>query len=102
MSYSIRPTRCALLHAIVRRFLRDDHVVHMALAQSRRGDSNEPALLAEFFQSGRSHVAHAALQSADELVRQRAQRSFVGHAPLDAFRTRLAALPAFLRLTARR
>ena len=35
-------------HTIVRRFLRDDDVVHVALAQSRRRYANESALFPEF------------------------------------------------------
>src|SRR5437879_5876687 len=49
-----------LFHPIVRRFLRDDNVMHVALAQSRGGDSNEPALLLELLQRRRTNVAHAA------------------------------------------
>src|SRR5260370_39370702 len=39
---------CALLHSIVRRFFRDDDVMHVALAQSRGGDSHKFALLPQF------------------------------------------------------
>src|SRR5260370_1392183 len=81
-----------LFHTIVRRFFRDDNVMHVALAQSRGGDSNESALFAEFLQCGSSHVAHPALESADELVGQRAKRAFVRHTALNAFRNGFAVL----------
>src|SRR5260370_12937146 len=42
------PIPFALFHAIVRRFFCNDDVMHVALAQSRGGDSNKPALLFEF------------------------------------------------------
>src|SRR5205807_10100854 len=69
--YSVRSIPYALFHSIVGRFFRDDDVMHVALAQPSGGDSNEPALLGEFLQRRRSHVAHAALESADELVGNR-------------------------------
>src|SRR5919109_3061073 len=69
-----------LFHAIVRRFLRDDDVVDVALAQSSRRDANEPALFLEFFQRTRAHVAHSAAQPANQLVGQRAKWSFIRNA----------------------
>src|SRR5260370_9786245 len=70
--------------------------MHMALAKSRGGDSNESALLAEFLQCGSSHVTHPALESADELVGQRAKRALVRHASFNALRHGLAAFPSIL------
>src|SRR5260370_41003035 len=50
----------SLFHPIVRSFLGDNDVVHVAFAQARGGNSNKAALLREFLQRGRSHVPHAA------------------------------------------
>src|SRR3989441_8241958 len=88
-----------LFHPIVRRFFRDNDVVHVALAQSRGGDSHESALLAEFLKRRRSHVSHAAFETTDKLVRQWAQLAFIGHTALHALRNGFAALRAFLRVT---
>src|SRR5919108_3060717 len=66
-----------LFHTIVRRFLRDDDIVDVALAQSRRRDANEPALFLELFQRARAHITHSAAQPAHKLVGQPAQRSFI-------------------------
>src|SRR5260370_40758466 len=89
---------CALFHTIVRRFFRDDNVVNVALAQARSGNSNKSAFLAEFFERARSHVAHAALQSADELICQSPQLALVGHASFHAFRNGFAPFRTFLRV----
>ena len=39
-----------LLHAVIRCFLGDDHIVHMRFAQARRSDTNEPAFFGQFLQ----------------------------------------------------
>src|SRR5215467_8341120 len=59
-----------LFHAVIRRFLRDNHVVDVALAQSRRRHANEAALFLELFQRARAHIAHSAAQPANKLVGQ--------------------------------
>ncbi len=46
--------------------------MNVALAQSRGSDSDEAALLAEFLKRCGSHISHAALEPANELIRQRA------------------------------
>src|SRR5947209_10048864 len=73
-----RPTR-RLLDMIVRSFARDDHVVHMALAQTRARDAYELRLLLQFLDGRATQVAHAGLQSADQLVHHRFQRSAIWH-----------------------
>src|SRR5438105_13767302 len=84
----------ALLHAIIRRFLGDDDVVHMALAQSSSSDANEAALLLQFLERARAYVTHPASQPADKLIGHSAQRPFVANAPFHAFTHRLAAFLA--------
>src|SRR5262245_55197469 len=68
---------------IVRRLLRDRHVVRMRFAQPRGGDANEPRTLHLRDRCGPA-VAHRLPKAADELVRDRRERPLVGHAPLDA------------------
>src|SRR6266851_8933022 len=55
-------SRCyfSLFHPVVRSFLGDNDVVHVAFAQARGGNSNKAALFREFLQRGRAHVPHAA------------------------------------------
>src|ERR1039457_4041276 len=55
-----------LLDAVVRRFLGDDHVMHVAFAQARRGDPQEARLLLQLRDVARPAVPHAAAQSAHE------------------------------------
>src|SRR5882762_10767592 len=71
----------------------------MAFAQSRCGDSNESALLLEFLQRCGADVTHAAPQSANKLICQRAKLAFIGHAALDALRNGFAVLRTLLRVT---
>src|SRR5512139_4286254 len=61
--------RCstALLHPVVRGFLGDDHVVHVALPQPRGGDLHEGRPLLEIRHVPGAHVPHAGLQAADQL-----------------------------------
>src|SRR5262245_5828830 len=56
----------------------------MALAQSRWGDLDETGLDAEILDGGDAAVAHARLQSADELVDDVGDQALVGNAGLDA------------------
>ena len=49
-----RPARLALLRPVVRRFLRDDHVVHVALAEAGGGDANRASRRAAGPRSSRS------------------------------------------------
>src|SRR5262249_6921455 len=69
--------------AIVRRFLRDRHVVRVRLAEPGRRDADEPRVLHRVDRLGAA-VAHRLSHPADELVDDAAQRPLVGDAPLDA------------------
>src|ERR671935_2519957 len=71
------------LAPIVRRLLRDRHVVRMALAQARRGDAHELCALHLVDRRGAA-VAHRLAQTADELVQDGGERALVRDAPLDA------------------
>src|SRR4051794_33582608 len=74
--------------AIVRRFLRDRHVVRMALAEPGAGDADEPRVLHRS-RRRRAAVAHRLAQAADELVDDRAERALVRDAALDPLRDEL-------------
>ena len=52
---------------IVRRFLRDEHVMHMAFAHAGVADFHELRALAQFGEVGGAEVSHAGLEAADEL-----------------------------------
>src|SRR5512134_2049440 len=80
----------ALLHPVVRGFLGDDHVVHVALPQPRRGDLHEGRPLLELRDVPGAHVPHAGLQTADQLECDARQRAAVGDAPLDPLGDELA------------
>src|SRR5918995_15901 len=68
---------------IVRRLLRDRHVVRVRLAQARAGDPHELRLL-QLRDGGCAAVAHRLPQAANELVEHVPHRALVGHAALDA------------------
>src|SRR5215210_1924235 len=69
--------------AIVRRLLRDRHVVRMRLAQSRAGDADELRVLELPHRRGAA-VTHRLPEPADELVEDVPHRALVGDASLDA------------------
>src|SRR6266581_2406109 len=56
----------------------------MALAQAGAGDADEARLLLHLLDGGAAGIAHRLAQAADQLVDQRPQHAFVGHARLDA------------------
>src|SRR5512133_1248560 len=72
-----------LVDPVVRRFLRDDHVVDVALAQAGGGDADELRLGAKLADVPAADVAHPAPEPAHELEEDHPDRSLVGHAPLD-------------------
>src|SRR5919201_1106513 len=76
------------LAPIVRRLLRDRHVVGMALAQAGGSDANDLRPL-HLLDRRRAAVAHRLAQPADELVQDRGQRPLVWDSPLDSLRHEL-------------
>src|SRR3954471_19741773 len=68
---------------IVRRLLRDRHVVRMRLAQPCGGDPHEPRVVHLAHGRGAA-VTHRLTKAADELIRDRRERPLVGHAALDS------------------
>src|SRR6185295_10003020 len=77
------------IHAIVRRFFGDDHIVHVAFPESGYRLTDEGGILLQVGNRLASAIAHSGFQSADELIDDCRQRSLVGHATLDAFRHEL-------------
>src|SRR3989442_11520763 len=69
---------------IVRRLLRDRHVVRMRLAEPRRTDANE-LRVAHLVDRRRAAVTHSLPQPAHELVRDRRERPLVHDAAFDPF-----------------
>src|SRR5262245_36116512 len=67
---------------IVGRFLRDRHVVRVALAEPRRRDADELRVL-HLLDRRRAAVAHRLADAADELVQDRPERPLVRDAALD-------------------
>src|SRR3954447_8561499 len=73
---------------IVRRLLRDRHVVRMRLPQAGRGDPNELRVV-QLLDRRRAAIPHRLPQSPDELVQDRRERSLVRNASLDSLRHEL-------------
>src|SRR5215831_12355218 len=69
---------------VVGSLLGDHYVVWMALAQASAGDADEARLLLHLLDGGAASIAHRLAQATDQLVDQRPQHAFVGHARLDA------------------
>src|SRR5439155_742491 len=61
----------------------DDDVVHVALAEPLRRDSDELRLGAKLLHRAAARVAHAAAKAADELVEDRRERAAVRDATFD-------------------
>src|ERR1041385_1029918 len=87
----LQPRRAVLLHSIVGRFFGDDDVVDVALAQAGGGDAEEAGLCLQLVDVAGAAVAHAALQTADQLVDEIGDRAFGGDAAFDALGNKLAA-----------
>src|ERR671913_29307 len=73
---------------IVRRLLRDRHVVRVRLAQARPRDPHERRVL-QLADRGRAAVAHGLPEAADELVEHVPHRALVRDAALDPLRNHL-------------
>src|SRR3546814_12887002 len=70
--------------AIVRRFLRHLHVMHVALALAGTGDLPELRPRAHVLDGGTADVAHGRAQAAGELVHTAAEPTAVRHAAFPA------------------
>src|SRR3990170_2428772 len=78
-----------LFRSIVRSFLRNRHVVHVALAHAGRGNANQPRVALQRRDVLAAAIAHAGPQTTDELIDEPRDAAFVRHAALDAFRHEL-------------
>src|SRR5690606_23308320 len=79
------PLRSPSAHPVIRRFLRDADVMHVAFADAGGGDADELGFGAHFFHVAATGEAHAGAQAADQLEDDGGHRAFVGHAAFDAF-----------------
>src|ERR1700730_12008635 len=64
---------------IIRAFARDRHVVDVAFAQSRAGDTHELRLLMELGEIAGADISHRGAQTAGELMHHIAYRALVGN-----------------------
>src|SRR3546814_18162516 len=71
--------------AVVRRFLRDLHVMHVALALAGTGDLHELRPRAHVLDGGAADVAHGRAQAAGELVHHAAPRAALRRVTFAAF-----------------
>src|SRR3569832_1368973 len=89
----------SIIDAVIRRFARNGHVVHMALTHARAGHAHEHGLGAHLVDVPATGVTHARAQTAHELVDDGDHRALVRHASLAALRHELLALDlAFLEV----
>src|SRR5688500_16078162 len=71
-------------HSVVRRFLGDLHVVHVALAHAGAGHAHELRARAHLGDALAARIAHRGAQAARELVQDRDEAALVRHASFDA------------------
>src|SRR5687767_7680273 len=66
----------SLFNSIIRRFLRDLHVVHVRLAYARRRDLDELGFRPHLFDRAAAEIAHARAHAAHELLDERHETAF--------------------------
>src|SRR5262245_45899702 len=83
-----RTTVCARDSArfVIRCFLRDLHVVRMALAEAGAADAHEPRLRPQLLDRGDATVPHPGPESANQLENRCGKRTLERHAALDPLR----------------
>src|SRR5437868_14428647 len=74
------PVSPLLIHPIIRGFLRDRHVVHVALADAGVRHAHEMRTAAHLLDRRATDVAHARAQAADELVHDALEGTAIRHA----------------------
>src|SRR6187401_2254416 len=74
------------LDAVIRSFLDDLHVVHVRLANARRGDLHELGPRAEVVDGRTAAIPHCRAQSTHQLMDDGGQCALVRDAPFDALR----------------
>src|SRR6185312_6607590 len=77
--------RILSVDVVIRRFLRDLHVVHVGFAHARGGDLDEVGARAHFVHRAAAGVAHACPEAPHELQDDRGRRALVGNPALDPF-----------------
>src|SRR5678816_804979 len=86
------------IRAIVRRFLGNDDVVHMAFTESRDRLADERRVLLKIGDRLAAAVAHTGLHPSDELIDDRRQWPLVRHASFNTLRNELLRSPAALTI----
>src|SRR5690606_19426737 len=81
---------------VIWRFLRNGNVMWMALPDASRCDPDEPRFRTQVFNGWSSAVAHACSKSPYQLVDERSERTFVGHASLDCLGNEFAIAPVIV------
>src|SRR5439155_19516775 len=89
---SRRPNE-ALAYLVVGRFLRDGHVVGVALAEARRADPHEERVRPQLLDVAGAAVAHPGAQAPDHLEHRGGERSLERDPPLDPLRDEPGELP---------
>src|SRR5271157_2063897 len=79
----------ASFNAIVGRFSRNDHIVHVAFAQAGVADAHKLCLFLKIADGCAAQIAHAGAQAANQLEYHGFKRPAVWHAPLDTLRNKL-------------
>src|SRR5512137_247675 len=74
------------VHPVIRRFLRDDHIVNVAFTESGRRDPDKTGLLPKLLDARAAHVSHARFHTPHDLVYAVRKGTAEGHPALDAFR----------------
>src|SRR5436309_1688936 len=94
--------RSLLLKAVIGSFFSDDHIVHMALAQTGRRDTHKLSTFAQFLNRAAAAIAHPGSQSAYQLIHEVGQQALIRHPPFDTFGNQLPACRSVLRVSIRR
>src|SRR5258706_11739937 len=81
-----------ILHAVIRRLLRDRDIVRVALGHARRAHPAEPRVGLQLVDVFRAAISHSGSQSADHLIHEIAQRPAIRNAAFHTFGYQLAAL----------
>src|SRR5260370_38309396 len=82
---SLDRLRTFVFSRVVWRFLRNGDVMWMTLPHTRWRDLDESCFLAQLVDRSRTAITHAGPEAPHELIDERTQRSFEGHAPFDPF-----------------
>src|SRR4249919_1779736 len=92
------PSVVASPRPVIRRLLRDLHVVHVALARPCIGDAHEARLPAHLLDRGATQVTHRRAQATRQLVHDAGERAAIRDATFDAFGHELVGVACVLEI----